>query len=45
MSGDRRSASLTVAVFNGDGLGRPLRGLPITLTVVDGERSLEHPAR
>src|SRR5512132_3566781 len=43
MSDDRRIASLTVAVFNGEGLGRPLRGLPLTLTVIDGERSLEQP--
>jgi suppressor for copper-sensitivity B len=43
MSGDRRTASLTVAVFNGEGLDRPLRGLPLTLTVIDGERSLEQP--
>ena len=41
MSDDRRTASLTVAVFNGEGLNRPLRGLPLTLTVIDGERSLE----
>ena len=39
---DGRLATLTVPIFNEPGLGRPLEGLPITLTVVDGERSVEH---
>ena len=41
MSDDRRTAFLTLTVFNSEGLGRPLRGLPLKLTAVDGERSLE----
>jgi suppressor for copper-sensitivity B len=41
MSDDRRDASLTITVFNSEELARPLRGLPLTVTVVDGERSLE----
>jgi suppressor for copper-sensitivity B len=41
MADDRRNASLTVKVFNSEGLAQPLRGLPLTVTVVDGDRSLE----
>ncbi len=43
LSTDRRAAILTLAVFNSDELGRSLNGLPITLTVIDGERMLEQP--
>jgi suppressor for copper-sensitivity B len=41
ISDDRHNASIAVAVFNSEGLARPLLGLPVTVTVVDGERSLE----
>lgn len=41
MADDRRDASLSVTVFNSEGLARSLHGLPVTVTVVDGERSLE----
>ena len=34
------SSEVALAVFNGDGLGRTFDGLPITLTVIDGERTL-----
>jgi suppressor for copper-sensitivity B len=44
VSNDGRIATLTVAVFNSEGIGRTLDGLPITLTIVDGERTLEQPA-
>lgn len=43
LSTDRRAAILTIAIVNGDELGRSLNGLPITLTVIDGERMLEQP--
>jgi suppressor for copper-sensitivity B len=42
VSADGRAATLSLAVFNGDELGRTFDGLPITLTVIDGERTLEH---
>ena len=45
LSADGRAARLALAVFNGDGLGRTFDGLPITLTVIDGERTLEHATR
>jgi suppressor for copper-sensitivity B len=44
MADDRRSAVVTVAVFNTEGLAHPLEGLPVTVTVVDGQRALEEAA-
>lgn len=41
VSDDRRSATLTVEVANADGLAQPLDRLPLTLTVIDGQRALE----
>ena len=41
---DRRSAVLRVGIGNTDGLTEPLTGQPVTVTVVDGERAVEHAA-
>jgi suppressor for copper-sensitivity B len=40
-SRDRRSATLTLTVYNGESLGGSLDRLPVTATVVDGDRALE----
>jgi len=41
---DRRSAVLRVGIGNADGLAEPLAGQPVTVTVVDGDRAVEHAA-
>ena len=42
---DRKSAVLRLGIGNTEGLTEPLAGLPVTVTVVDGDRAVEHAAR